>query len=104
MNGSVSAHLDCFPADYMERAVPVDAETKKVKFYTLSLEDLIISKLCAGRGGKDDADIGTEQVLRDINWEALDALAKEIPQFLLNDRKADEFKSAYDGYVRRYRK
>jgi 3-methyladenine DNA glycosylase AlkD len=58
----------------------------------------------AGRRGKDDTDIGAEQVLRDINWEVLDALAKEIPQFLLNDRKANEFKSAYDDYVTRYRK
>lgn len=70
----------------------------------MSLEDLVISKLCAGRRGKDDADIGAEQVLRDINWEVLDALAKEIPQFLLNDRKVNEFKSEYDDYVMRYRK
>ena len=33
----------------MERLVPVDIETTKIKFYTVSTEDVVVSKLCAAR-------------------------------------------------------
>ena len=56
INMNVNAYRINFPENYLERIVKVNIPTKKVNFYTLSLEDLVVSKLCAMRG-KDIEDI-----------------------------------------------
>ena len=58
---NVNAYRINFPENYLERIVKVNIPTKKVNFYTLSLEDLVVSKLCAMRG-KDIEDIENELV------------------------------------------
>lgn len=37
---NVIAYRINFPDDYLNRIIPIDIPTKKVKFYTVSLEDL----------------------------------------------------------------
>lgn len=102
INTNVSAHIDCFPEDYINRAQLVNLDTEKIKFYTLSLEDLVISKLAAARD-KDWNDITTEAILHEVDWIKLDELAKEVKQSLLSERDVSEFQNNYDLYKRRYK-
>lgn len=102
INANVSAHLDCFPEDYYKRAKQIEIPTQKIVFYTLSLEDLVISKLNSYRD-KDIKDISEPRVLKDLNWNTLDQLAQEMEESLISERLRSEFKHNYTEYVRRYR-
>lgn len=102
MNTNVSAHMDNFPDDYGERLQKLELPTQKIDFYTLSLEDLVISKLAAGRG-KDMQDITGSQVLSAVDWAQLDACAEMVKLRLLSDRQIAEFTMRYQDYVERYR-
>jgi hypothetical protein len=102
INSNASTYIENFPEDYNERIQPVIIPTKKIDFYTISLEDLIISKLNAGRN-KDINDITTPSVLRDIDWILLDKLVKEIVDYLLNDRTKNEFNHTYKKFVNKYK-
>ena len=77
INMQVRAHLDCFPEDYAERIKKLDIQTKKIDYYTLSLEDLVISKLLAGRS-TDVFDIRSDEIIRDLDFAKLAILAKAI--------------------------
>ena len=48
MNCDVAAHMNNFPMKYEDRLVFL-MEGKKIVFYTVSLEDIVIAKLCGGR-------------------------------------------------------
>ena len=103
INMQVRAHLDCFPEDYSERIKKLNLPTKKIDYYTLSLEDLVISKLLAGRS-TDMFDIGSAEIIRDLDFDILDELAKAITPDLLNDRVRSEFEYTYNEFRRLYRK
>lgn len=103
INMQVRAHLDCFPEDYAERIKKLDLPTKKIDYYTLSLEDLVISKLLAGRS-TDMFDIRSDEIIRDLDFAKLDALAEAIMPDLLNDRIRSEFEFSYNEYCKQYRK
>lgn len=103
INMQVRAHLDCFPEDYAERIKRLDLPTKKIDYYTLSLEDLVISKLLAGRS-TDMFDIRSDEIIRDLDFAKLDTLAEAIMPDLLNDRIKSEFEFSYNEYCKRYRK
>lgn len=101
MNMDVVAYLDSFPTGYEERACLIDIPTEKVKFYTLSLEDLVIAKLCTTRGKQDIVDIDSESVIKDIDWERLESLAN-----LLRNNKIsgiDNFDYNYKEYKDKHR-
>jgi len=103
MNASACAYMDSFPDDYIKRAKKIDLKTKKIDFYTLSLEDLVISKLSASRD-KDIQDITSNAVLSTINWVQLAVLADEIKLSLLNNRLVSEFEYNYNEFVERYKR
>lgn len=103
INASVQAHNDCFPPEFEKRIVPLDIGARKIKFFTLSLEDLVISKLCAGRE-KDIRDITEGRVLSSLDWTKLEELAQEIKGYLLSDREVSEFTGRYLDYKGRYAK
>jgi len=103
MNTAVSAHIDCFPEDYLTRAKKINLKTRKIDFYTLSLEDLVISKLSASRD-KDIHDISSESVLSAINWGQLAVLAEEMKFSLLSDRAISEFEQNYNEFAERYKR
>ena len=103
INMQVRAHLDCFPEDYAERIKKLDIQTKKIDYYTLSLEDLVISKLLAGRS-TDVFDIRSDEIIRDLDFAKLAILAKAIMPDLLNDRIRSEFEFSYNEYCKQYRK
>lgn len=103
INAAVRAYSDCFPPEFEKRAVPLPIQTRKIRFFTLSLEDLVISKLCAGRE-QDIRDITDPKILDAIDWKKLDELAGEMKQCLLSDREISEFSYFYAEYKRGYEK
>ena len=102
MNNNVSAHMDNFPDDYLDRVQKLDLPTQKIDFYTLSLEDLVVSKLAAGRD-KDLADIATPKVLEALDWTQLEESADLVEQGMLSDRAKQEFEISYQEFVRWHR-
>lgn len=104
MNCNVRAYSDNFPTGYEERAVEIDLPTERIKFYTLSLEDLVIAKLCTTRIEQDLTDITSEKVIAGIEWELLDKLATGLEQTMLSKENYQHFLYNYRNYVRRYKK
>lgn len=81
---NVKAYLTNFPDDYSERLVPLDLQTSKVKFFTVSTEDLVVSKLCSGRE-KDYEDIESKEVTDNLDWDLLENPVENICYGMLND-------------------
>lgn len=102
INMNVKAYLTNFPDDYRERLVPVDIETKKVKFYTVSTEDLVVSKLCAGRE-KDIEDIESGEVTKHLDWDLLDRLICDVCYGLLTEYDERILRAKYADYKERFR-
>ncbi len=103
INNRVSAYIDSFADDYKKRAVEIPIEGCKVKYFALSLEDLVISKLSSSRR-TDEEDITSDGVIENIDWDTLDEIAKTTREGMLNDRIVEEFNVRYENYVRRFRK
>lgn len=104
INMRVGTFVNNFPYNYDERLVPVLVGGRRIDFYTASLEDVVIAKLYAGRD-KDIQDITDEKVLKAIDWEKLDHLAKaedEAQASSLNKFRYEEFLDCYKSYVERW--
>ena len=104
MNCDVAAYSDNFPLGYEERAKRIDIKTHRIEFYTLSLEDLVISKLCTTRNAQDKTDIETENVTTKINWDELERLANSMKSSMLSSINYENFYYNYRNYVERFRK
>ena len=102
INMNVKAYRINFPEDYLDRIIAVDIPTKKVKFYTVSLEDLVVSKLC-GMRGKDVEDIENELVYKDLNWDLMDELIDDVCYGMLNDFDVNTLKLHYENYKERFK-
>ena len=103
INANSNAFLDCFAADYSLRAQKLDLQTKIIDYYTLSLEDLVISKIAAGRE-KDIEDICNKSILNKLDWDLLDSLAETVKESMLSERQINEFDYFYKQYVEENRK
>ena len=73
--------------------------TKVIDYYTLSLEDVVISKIAAGRE-KDIEDINNKNVVKAINWELLGQLANTVREGMISDRQISEFNHFYQDFLR----
>ena len=76
---------------------------KSIDYYTPSLEDIVISKLCAGRP-EDINDM--IEVADHINWEKLEHLAKadgELRANILSDNSYFNFLGNFEEFEKRYR-
>lgn len=102
INMNVKAYLTNFPDDYSERLVPLDLQTSKVKFFTVSTEDLVVSKLCSGRG-KDYEDIESKEVTDNLDWDLLENLVENICYGMLNDYDVSILKTRYGDYKERFK-
>lgn len=102
INMNVTAYRVNFPESYLNRIIKVDIPTKKVKFYTVSLEDLVVSKLC-GMREKDIEDIENELVFKDLNWDLLDELVEEVCYGMLTDYDVNVLRESYKNYKERYK-
>ena len=101
MNGDVNAYADHFPYNYPDRIEHVWSG-KIIDYYTASLEDIIISKLCADRE-KDLDDLA--EVFHLVEWDKLDELAygEGELKLIISDRRYMEFTANYEIFKRRYR-
>lgn len=104
MNTDCMVFISNFAEGYQERAIRILPETTMVKFYVLSLEDIVISKLCsngAGNRQKDIFDINSDKVINDLDWEKLDELAKIVESQQFSSIARDDFVWNYKDYVKR---
>ena len=102
MNGRVNAYMNSFPYHY-ENRIDLIWAGKKIDYYTASLEDIVISKLCAGRD-RDIIDIS--EISDKIDWEILERVAKdeeELRLIKMSDRDYMNFGAAYEEFERRFR-
>ena len=99
---NVKAYLTNFPEDYLTRLIPVELDTKKVKFYTVSTEDLVVSKLCSGRD-KDSEDIEREEVTKHLDWELLDRLIDDVCDGMLTEYDENILRTRYEDYKGRFK-
>lgn len=76
INTDVEAYIDNFPYNFQDRLQPLPFGGTKVQFYTPSLEDLVIAKLCSFRD-TDKADVESEAVRNSLNWDLLEHLATD---------------------------
>lgn len=102
INMNVNAYRLNFPEDYLKRIVKVDIPTSKVNFYTVSLEDLVVSKLCSMRD-KDIQDIENRSVYKDLDWNLMDELIEEVCYGMLNDYDINLLRNNYENYKERFR-
>lgn len=103
MNTNVSAYIGCFADGFAERAIKLELNTHTVDFYTLSLEDLVVSKIASGRT-KDMKDIQSRIVLNNIDWEKLDELIDLTSEGMISDFSRRELIDLYEEYRREFKK
>jgi len=102
MNSGVNAFMNNFPYNYEDRLVLLWSG-KKVDYYTASLEDIVISKLCSNRGD-DLTDL--ENIVHHIDWNKLEYLATnedEIKKSIMSSRGYMDFEASYEIFERRFR-
>lgn len=102
-NTRVQTYISNFPFNFQDRFIKVNIETKRIDYYTASLEDIVIAKLASVRQS-DIRDVTEQVVLDKINWNLLDQLSIECKDSALNESNYNNFKANYDEYVRRYMK
>ena len=94
INTDVEAYIDNFPYNFQDRLQPLPFGGTKVQFYTPSLEDLVIAKLCSFRD-TDKADVESEAVRNSLDWDLLEHLATdedELRASILNDWQSEHRK------------
>jgi len=104
INTRVRTFVNNFPYNYDERLVPVPMNSRRIQFFTASLEDIVIAKLYSGRA-KDIQDIIDPNVLAAIDWKVLDHLAtdeSEAQASALNPYRYREFLDSYRIYKERW--
>ena len=97
--------IDNFPYNFQDRLQPLPFDGTKVQFYTPSLEDFVIAKLCSFRD-TDKADVQSEAVRNSLDWDLLEHLATdedELRASILNDWRYRDFYIRYQAYVERWR-
>ena len=100
INTDVEAYIDNFPYNFQDRLQPLPFGGTKVQFYTPSLEDLVIAKLCSFRD-TDKADVESEAVWNSLDWDLLEHLATdedELRASILNDWRYRDFYIRYQEY------
>lgn len=102
INTNVSSYFINFPEDFKERLVPVDIQTNKIKFFTLSAEDIVVSKLCGGRE-KDEEDISGYELTKNLDWDLLDRLIEDVCYGLLTDYDVNILRARYKSYKEKYK-
>ena len=98
---NVRAYVMNFPDDYRDRIIKVDIPTTKVNFYTVSLEDIVVSKLSSMRE-KDAEDIENELVYKDLNWTLMDKLIEDVCYGMFSDHSVNLLKINYENYKERF--
>lgn len=98
MNTRVSGLENFFPYNYIDRIKQLKINTFVVKYYILSLEDVVIAKISANRG-KDLEHLRNQELISQINWEVLKNCALEMKDSLFNDEQYKWFVVRYNDFV-----
>lgn len=102
-NLRVSTFVNNFPYNFEDRLIRLPVGGRKIRFYTCSLEDIIIAKLNSSRD-TDRQDILSPTVLEQVDWDRLRHLAlddDEAKANALNENRYLDFLADYEEYVRR---
>jgi len=102
MNVRISAYENSFLYNYQDR-LKLLHNGIKVDFYSVSLEDVVVSKLCATRE-QDNDDLVT--VAKYVDWKKLEELVNdedELRTLKMCDRQYLDFKRAYEDYIKDFR-
>lgn len=105
INTKVSGYMYSFPFNLEDRIQPVDVGGKLIDFYTASLEDIVIAKLCSPRD-TDIKDVEDAGVLAAIDWDMLHHLATsedELYMSGMSENRYKEFLDVFTEYERRFR-
>lgn len=100
INDRVRSSLDSFSTEAETRAQLVDIEggTLSVDYYMYSLEDIVASKLYAGRR-KDLIDLKNTYIKEIIDYDLLDIIVyEEMKMDALNERRWQELVDYYEMY------
>lgn len=97
ININVSAYNTSFAEGYANRATKLEIESRCVDFYTLSLEDLIVSKLASGRD-KDLFDIKQPDLLKRIDWDLLGELVELVIEGMVSDWDVQALRTNYQNF------
>ena len=99
INNNVVAYLTNFAPDYYDRRIKIDIPTKRIIFYTASLEDIVISKLFSDRP-KDKHDIMNPDIIRALDWNKMEDIinSEDFNDNILNDRIRNMFLFNYRDY------
>ena len=100
MNGRVNTFIEDFPYNYADRIIPVWSG-KKIDYFTASLEDIALAKICADRE-KDLDDLA--DIAHLVDWDVLDKLVEDKYEmnFFMTDRAHKDFLYCYGVFKRRY--
>lgn len=104
MNTNAEAYINNFPYNFEDRLQPLFSG-ECIDYYTPSLEDMVIAKLCSVRD-TDRADIDSASIREHLNWKQLDYLAHspdEAKASALNDDRYAEFLIRYNDYKDRWK-
>ena len=103
INQRVSCTSDCFSVEMYERAKKIDiGETLAVDYMLISLEDVVSSKLYAGRP-KDKQDLYRKEVAQLLDWELLEKIIyQEMKIDALSERRWKELVYEYEMYKEVY--
>jgi len=96
----VQAYANNFPTNYKDRLVLL-LTGQRIDYYSMSLEDIIISKLYSMRS-TDKADITSDDVIGSLDWNLLERLAQgenEAKASALNEKSYREMLISYKEYV-----
>ncbi|MCQ2796244.1 MAG: DUF6036 family nucleotidyltransferase [Bacilli bacterium] len=107
MNCRVNAYVFNFPYNYEDRLVPVKGNDFKVcKFFTPSLEDLVVSKIAASRA-KDIEDLNSSYILNKLDWKKLIKIVevdKEYEMANVSSNAVNDFMFKYNKYKKEHYK
>jgi len=102
MNGRIAAYENSFLFNYPDRLKHLWSG-EKIDFYSVSLEDLIVSKLYAFRvNDRDDLKTAAPYV----NWEKLERLVSsedELRTLMMSENSYFYFTHAYKEYIEEYK-
>lgn len=104
INMRAEAFFDHIPYNYEDRLVPLSVGGKVIDYYTLSLEDLVVTKLCSIRD-TDWRDTEEKSVINNLDWNLLETLATnpdELQASIGSDREYSEFLGRYHNYKEKY--
>lgn len=96
-NTRVKAVLDCFPNNFEDRLEIVNLQTKSIRYYTPSIEDLIVSKLYAYRP-KDIEDLKKIKESNQYDKKILDKVIIEANESAVAKRRYLEMVALYQRF------